>query len=178
MGSKGGKLILKTVYNRIFQKSDMKTVRTSMNIQILPLVLLLINIGHAQMISLGPFTLLESMESARSKCVSLKPIDSGGGFGQYEADTGDKYLFKLMFDGDRIYSIMMIAENVTHADYRGVVSDFTRTLGRYPNNQYEPTDLLPIYGSVWWWHDMVTFNISYTPKMNRVILSLAPRYDN
>ena len=152
--------------------------RNNMNIRLFSVALVLINFGHAQMISLGPFTLLESMESARSKCVSLKPTESGAGLGQYEADTGGKYLFKLMFDGDKIYSIMMIAENVTHADYRGVVGDFTRTLGRYPDNQYRPTELLPIYGSVWWWHDIVTFNISYTPKMNRVILSLAPRYDN
>ena len=142
------------------------------------LTILLINFGHAQMISLGPFTLLESMESARGKCISLKHSESFGSLEQYVADDGGKFPFQLMFSGDQVYSISMIADNSSYADYERAVKDFTNTLGRYPDNKYGPSDLLPIHGAVWWWRDMVTFDITYAPKMNRVILNLKPRYEN
>ena len=136
------------------------------------------NISYAQMISLGPFTLLENMESARAKCISLKHSESFGSLEQYIADDGGKFPFQLMFSGNLVYSISMVADNSSYADYERAVKDFTNTLGRYPDNKYGPSDLLPIHGAVWWWRDMVTFDITYAPKMNRVILSLAPRYDN
>ena len=149
-----------------------------MKIRLFPLVLLLINIGHAQMISLGPFTLLESMESARAKCISLKHSESFGPLEQYVADDGGKFPFQLMFRGNKIYSISMIADNSAYADYERAVKDFTKSLGRYPDNKYGPTDVLPWHGSVWWWYDQVTFDITFVPKMNRVILNLKPRYEN
>jgi hypothetical protein len=149
-----------------------------MKIRLFPLVLLLINIGHAQMISLGPFTLLESMESARAKCISLKHSESFGPLEQYVADDGGKFPFQLMFSGNKIYSISMIADNSAYADYERAVKDFTKSLGRYPDNKYGPTDVLPWHGSVWWWYDQVTFDITFVPKMNRVILNLKPRYEN
>ena len=71
----------------------------------------------------------------------------------------------------------MIADNSSYANYERTVKDFTKTLGRYPDNKYGPSDLLPIHGAVWWWHDQMTFDITFAPKLNRVILSLAPRYD-
>mgnify|MGYP007123672418 CR=1 FL=1 len=146
--------------------------------RLIPLVLLLINFGYCQMISLGPFTLLESMESVRAKCISLKHSESFGSLEQYVADEGGKFPFQLMFSGNQLYSISMIADNSSYADYERAVKDFTKSLGRYPDNKYGPSDLLPIHGAVWWWRDIVTFDITYAPKMNRVILSLAPRYDN
>ena len=149
-----------------------------MKIRLLLAAFLLINVCYAQMVSLGPFTLLESMESTRTKCISLKHSESLGSLEQYLADDGGKFPFQLMFSGNQVYSISMIADNSSYADYEGAVNDFTKTLGRYPDNKYGPTDLLPIHGSVWWWRDMVTFDITYAPKMNRVILNLKPRYEN
>ena len=140
--------------------------------------ILLINVGYAQMISLGPFTLLESMESARAKCISLKHSDSFGSLEQYIADDGGKFPFQLMFSGNQVYSISMIADNSSYADYERAVKDFTKTLGRYPDNKYGPSDLLPIHGAVWWWRDMVTFDITFVPKMDRVILNLKRRHEN
>ena len=175
----GQRLIQNRPTQRCLQsgKSILK-IRSNMNIRIITLALLLINIGHAQMITLGPFRLLESMESARAKCISLKHSESFGPLEQYVADDGGKFPFQLMFSGNQVYSISMIADNSSYADYEGAVNDFTKTLGRYPDNKYGPTDLLPIHGSVWWWRDMVTFDITYAPKMNRVILNLKPRYEN
>jgi len=141
-------------------------------------VLILISSSYAQMISLGPFTLLETMESARAKCVNLRHSESFGPLEQYIADDGGKFPFQLMFSGNQVYSISMIADNSSYSDYERVVKDFTNTLGRYPDNKYGPTDALPWHGSVWWWRDMVTFDITYAPKMNRVILNLKPRYEN
>jgi len=139
---------------------------------------ILANISCAQMISLGPFTLLESMESARAKCISLKHSDSYGSLEQYVADDGGKFPFQLMFSGNQVYSISMIADNSSYTDYERAVKDFTKTLGRYPDNKYGPTELLPMHGTVWWWYDQVTFDITFVPKMNRVILNLNPRYEN
>jgi len=138
----------------------------------------LANFSYAQMISLGPFTLLESMESARAKCISLNHSDSYGSLEQYIADDGGKFPIQLMFSGNQVYSISMIADNSSYADYERAVKDFTKILGRYPDNKYGPTELLPIHGTVWWWYDQVTFDITFVPKMNRVILNLAPRYEN
>ncbi|MBT7091840.1 MAG: hypothetical protein HN936_01245 [Bacteroidetes bacterium] len=146
--------------------------------RLFPLVLLLINISYGQMISLGPFTLLESMESARAKCISLKHSESFGSLEQYVADDGGKFPFQLMFSGNQVYSISMIADNSSYVDYERAVKDFTKTLGRYPDNKYGPNDVLPWYGSVWWWYDQMTFDITFVPKMNRVILNLKPRYEN
>ena len=146
--------------------------------RLFPLVLLLINISYGQMISLGPFTLLESMESARAKCISLKHSESFGSLEQYVADDGGKFPFQLMFSGNQVYSISMIADNSSYVDYERAVKDFTKTLGRYPDNKYGPNDVLPWYGSVWWWYDQVTFDITFVPKMSRVILNLKPRYEN
>jgi hypothetical protein len=149
-----------------------------MNPRLPVLLIFLANMCHAQMISLGPFTLLESMESARAKCISLKHSESFGPLEQYVADDGGKFPFQLMFSGNQVYSISMIADNSSYSDYERAVKDFTKTLGRYPDNKYGPTDVLPWHGSVWWWRDMVTFDITYAPKMNRVILNLKPRYEN
>jgi len=149
-----------------------------MNIRLIPFLLLLFNISYGQMISLGPFTLLESMESARAKCISLKHSESFGSIEQYVADDGGKFPFQLMFSGNQVYSISMIADNSSYADYERAVKDFTKILGRYADNKYGPTELLPMHGSVWWWYDQVTFDITFVPKMNRVILNLAPRYEN
>jgi hypothetical protein len=149
-----------------------------MKIRLILALVLLTQISYAQMINLGPFTLLESMESARAKCISLKHSESFGPLEQYVADDGGKFPFQLMFSGNQVYSISMIADNSTYADYERAVKDFTKTLGRYPDNKYGPSDLLPIHGAVWWWRDMVTFDITYAPKMNRVILNLKPRYEN
>jgi len=149
-----------------------------MNRRLTVLLIFLVNIGHAQMISLGPFTLLESMESARAKCVSLRHSESFGSLEQYVADHGGKFPFQLMFSGNQVYSISMIADNSSYTDYERAVKDFTKTLGRYPDNKYGPNDVLPWHGSVWWWYDQVTFDITFAPKMNRVILNLAPRYEN
>ena len=149
-----------------------------MNPRLPVLLIFLANMCHAQMISLGPFTLLESMESARAKCISLKHSESFGPLEQYVADDGGKFPFQLMFSGNKIYSISMIADNSAYADYERAVKDFTKTLGRYPDNKYGPNDVLPWYGSVWWWYDQMTFDITFVPKMNRVILNLKPRYEN
>ena len=149
-----------------------------MKIRLILALVLLTQISYAQMINLGPFTLLESMESARAKCISLKHSESFGSLEQYVADDGGKFPFQLMFSGNQVYSISMIADNSTYADYERAVKDFTKTLGRYPDNKYGPTDVLPWHGSVWWWYDQVTFDITFVPKMNRVILNLKPRYEN
>ena len=111
-------------------------------------MLLLINFGYSQMISLGPFTLLESMESVRAKCISLKHLESFGSLEQYVVDDGGKFPFQLMFSGNQVYSISMIADNSSDADYERAVNDFTKSLGRYPDNKYGPSDLLPIHGAV------------------------------
>ncbi len=127
------------------------------------LLLMLASIGYSQVISLGPFTLMESISEARAHCVTMTHTKSGI-FEVYSADLGNKYEWELSFDDDALYNIYMVAENEPFDTYRGIVAEYTKIMGRQPDNTSS-------YMSSWR-KDYVQFRIMHNSDDRKVILEL------
>ena len=140
-------------------------------------VLVLISSSYAQMITLGPFRLLVSMEEAKAQCRTMDLEDRMSMMESYIVDCGRGLPFKLMFDRnrDQLTSISIIADNSTYSDYLDIVNRYTsEVVQRSPDNMWAPSSL-PGYGTIWWWKGQTDLTILYFPKKERTTITLKMR---
>ena len=153
-----------------------RVVLDSMNSKFVAL-LILVSASYAQMISLGPFTLLESMKEAKAHCRTMDLERRVSMMESYIVDCGRGLPFKLLFDlnRDQLTFISIIADNSTYSDYLDIVNRYTNeVVQRSPDNMWAPSSL-PGYGTIWWWKGRTDLTILYFPKKERTTITLKMR---